>query len=194
MITLNYLGKILIYSLLHQVIIVYKLRMLSFNETVGMDLNQWSSNTPVCFLPLVDHATRYSSSCVIYIKKKEETVRKLFQQWITIFRVSNKYLVDNGGEFANTEFITCCKNMNIQICTTIAKSPWSNGLVKRHNAVLGMTVSKVIKDVNCQLEVAVAWSLSAKNCLKNVYGFSPNQLVFGRNPVTLIILIINYQH
>ena len=45
--------------------------------------------------------------------------------------------------------------MNIQICTTIAESPWSNGLVERHNAVLGMTVSKVMKDVNCQLEVAV---------------------------------------
>ena len=55
-------------------------------------------------------------------------------------------------------------------------------MVERHNAVLGMAVSKVMKDVNCQLEVAVAWSVSAKNCLKNVYGFSPNQLVFRRNP------------
>ena len=72
--------------------------------------------------------------------------------------------------------------MNIQICTTAAKSPWSNGLVERHNVVLGITVSKIMKDVNCQLEVAVAWSVSAKNCLKNVYGFSPNQLVFWRNP------------
>ena len=45
-----------------------------------------------------------------------------------------------------------------------------------------MTVSKGMKDVNCQLEVAVAWSVSAKNCLKNVYGFSSNQLAFGRNP------------
>ena len=109
-------------------------------------------------------------------------MRKLFQHWVTIFGVSNKYLVDNGGEFANREFITYCKNMNIQLCTTAAESPWSNGLVERHNAVLGMTVSKVMKDVSCQLEVAVALSVSAKNCLKNVYGFSPNQLVLGRNP------------
>ena len=72
--------------------------------------------------------------------------------------------------------------MNIQICTTAAESPWSNGLLDRHNAVLGMTVSKVVKDVNCQLEVAVAWSVSAKNCLKNVDGFSLNELVFERNP------------
>ena len=154
----------------------------SFNETLGMDLKQRSSNLPVWFLHLVDHATRYSSSYVIYPKKKEEIVRKLFQHWITIFRVSNKYLVDNGDKFANIEFITYCENMNIQICATKAESPWSNGLVEIHNAVLGMTVSKGMKDVNCQLEVAVAWSVSAKNCLKNVYGFSSNQLAFGRNP------------
>ena len=72
--------------------------------------------------------------------------------------------------------------MNFQICTTAAESPWSNGLIERHNTVLGMTVSKVMKDVNCQLEVAVAWLVSARNYLKNVYGFSPDQLVFGRNP------------
>ena len=76
-------------------------------------------------------------------------MRKLFQHWVTIFRVSHKYLVDNGVEFANREFITYCKNMNIQICTTAAESPWSNGVVERHNAVLGMTVLKVMKVVNC---------------------------------------------
>ena len=152
----------------------------SFNETVGIDFKQWSFNPPVWFLHLVDHATRYSSSCVTYTNKKEETVRKLFQHWVMIFRVSNKYLVDNGDEFANREFIAYCENMNIQICTTAAESPWSNGLVERHNTVLGMTVLKVIKVVNCQLEVALAWSV--KNCLKNVYGFTPNQIVFERNP------------
>ncbi|GAB1610627.1 hypothetical protein Ahia01_001349000 [Argonauta hians] len=39
-----------------------------------------------------------------------------------------------------------------------------------------------MEDTNCSLEIAVAWSVSAKNALKNVHGFSPNQLVFGRNP------------
>ncbi|GAB1607207.1 hypothetical protein Ahia01_001004000 [Argonauta hians] len=43
-------------------------------------------------------------------------------------------------------------------------------------------VEKVMEDTNCSLEIAVAWSVSAKKALKNVHGFSPNQLVFGRNP------------
>ena len=29
--------------------------------------------------------------------------------------------------------------------------------------------------------MAVSWAFSAKNSLKNVYGFSPNQLVLGKN-------------
>ena len=31
---------------------------------------------------------------------------------------------------------------------------------------------------NYSLETDVAWAIATKNSLKNVYGFSPNQLVF----------------
>ena len=40
---------------------------------------------------------------------------------------------------------------------------------------------KVLSDVKCSLDVALAWCLSAKNSLFNSYGYSPNQLVFGYN-------------
>ena len=54
--------------------------------------------------------------------------------------------------------------------------------MERHNAVLGLTVSKTMEDIKCDLNLAVAWAISAKNSLKNVHGYSPNQLVFGKNP------------
>lgn len=154
----------------------------SFNETIAMDLKEWSNNKKIWFLHIIDHATRYSVSSVIRSKKKEVIVKKIFQCWIGSFGYPNKILVDNGGEFANDEFITFCENLNIRICTTAAESPWSNGLVERHNAVLGLTVAKTIEDTKCDLDIAVAWAVSAKNSLKNVNGFSPNQLVFGKNP------------
>ena len=154
----------------------------SFNETVAMDLKQFSSSPPIWFLHLIDHATRYSASSVIRSKRKEVIVKNVFKLWITTFGTADKFLMDNGGEFCNSDFVTFCENYNIRICTTAAESPWSNGLVERHNAILGLTVSKVIEDTSCDLEVALAWAISAKNSLKNVHGFSPNQLVFGRNP------------
>ena len=36
--------------------------------------------------------------------------------------------------------------------------------------------------IKCDLRLAVSWAASAKNSLKNVYGFSLNQLIFGKNP------------
>ena len=98
------------------------------------------------------------------------------------FGTPNKFLSDNGGEFISDEFVSMCENLNIRICTTAAYSPWSNGLVERHNAILGLTVSKILDDTECDLNVAVAWAVSAKNSLRNVHGYSPNQLVFGKNP------------
>ena len=73
-------------------------------------------------------------------------------------------------------------NVNIHICTTAAEAPWINGLVERHNAVLGYTVAKTIDNVKCDLELTLAWTTVAKNSLKNINGFSPNQMVFGKNP------------
>ena len=38
-----------------------------------------------------------------------------------------------------------------------------------------------MEDIKCDLQLAVPWAVCAKNSLKNVLGFSPNQLVFGKN-------------
>ena len=39
----------------------------------------------------------------------------------------------------------------------------------------------LMEDVNCNMETALAWAVSAKNTLQNISGYSPNQLVFGSN-------------
>ena len=72
-------------------------------------------------------------------------------------------------------------NLNIRICTTAADSSWSNGLIERHNAILGLTVTKTMEYIKCNLQLAVSWAVSDKNSQKNVHGFSPNKLVFGKN-------------
>ena len=72
--------------------------------------------------------------------------------------------------------------------TTSAESPWPNGTVEKHIGVIGNMMEKVLLDVGCSLEVALAWCLSAKNALLNAYGYSPNQLVFGHNPNFLSVI------
>ena len=47
--------------------------------------------------------------------------------------------------------------------------------------MLAETVLKVKEDNKCDWETALAWSVCAKNSLISSKGFSPYQLVLGRN-------------
>ena len=66
--------------------------------------------------------------------------------------------------------------------TTAVESPWSNELIERHNAVLGLTVTKIIIATSYDLETEVVWALSPKKSMTNYNGFSPNELVSSKNP------------
>ena len=150
-----------------------------FNECVAMDQKQCSYQNKVWLIHIVDHLTQYSTSCVIQSKRKGVIVDSIFKIWIAIFGSPKRFVVDNRGEFNNSECISFCENSNIK--TTAAESLWSNGLVERHNGILGKTVRKMMScRPNYSLETGVAWTIAAKNSLKNVYRFSPNQLVFGK--------------
>ena len=131
---------------------------------------------------MIDHATRYSAGAIIHSKQKEVIIDKIFKHWNSLFGTPKLFLSDNGGEFNNDIFREMGEQLNINVKTTGAESPWSNGIVEKHNGVIGNMMEKVLPDVGCRLKVALAWCLSAKNALLNSYGYSPNQLVFGYNP------------
>ena len=151
-----------------------------FNETIAMDLKDIRPGIKI--LHIVDHATRYSQATIVKNKSANEIVTKIFDTWIRIFGTPEQILVDNGGELNNGEFIDMCDKCNIKILTTAAESPWSNGLVEKHNGILGQMVTKVLSENNTSPAIAIHWCVAAKNSLTTVYGFSPNSLVFGREP------------
>ena len=144
-----------------------------------MDLKQVSGKL---VLHLIDHATRFSSARVISSKDCDLIISKIFQIWISIFGPYKQILSDNGGEFANKDFRIMAEKLNTTVHTTAAESLWSSEINERHNAILENMVSKVMSDTGCSLDIAVFWAVASEHALANVYGYSPNQLVFGRNP------------
>ena len=125
---------------------------------------------------------RLSASTIVPSKKPDVIIRAIFKSWIQIFGAPEKFLTDNGGEFANEHFQHMCEAMNIVVKTTAAQAPFSNGLVKRHNLILAEMLDKTLESSNLDFEVALAWCLNAKNSLANDHGFSLYQLVVGQNP------------
>ena len=152
----------------------------SFNETVALDLK--FCGTDGYILHIIDHLTRYSSACIIRNKRKETIIKGILDYWIRIFGCPRYFLTDNGGEFVNQDMIDFAEKFNITLKTTAAESPWSNGLCERHNGILNNHLKKIMSNNICSIDMAIHWAVAAKNSLANVYGFSPNMLVFGRNP------------
>ena len=152
----------------------------NFNQVVCMDLKEYVHNVKWIF-HLLDSATRYSAACMIESKHKNVIVKSIFRIWIAYFGSPLKFLSDNGGEFGNDVFREMNEKLNVETLTTAAESPFSNGIVERHNGILYEAMIKTQKDVGCDAETALCWAVSAKNSLQNHGGFSPNQLVFGHN-------------
>ena len=159
-----------------------------FNGVVCMDLVELV-HCKSWMLHLIDSHTRYSVATVIHTKKDDLVVKEVYLKWIGYFGAPQKFLADNGGGFANERYKEMNEKLNVETCNTAAESPFSNGMCERHNSVLKEMVLKLIQDGVCSAEVAVAWSVSAKNSLSSHGGFSPNQLVFGFNPNLPSVLI-----
>ena len=70
---------------------------------------------------------------------------------------------DNGGEFNNAVLQEMNEKLGIETRTTAGESPFSNGIVERHNKILHETMQKTLEDTKCGTDIALAWALSAKN-------------------------------
>ena len=142
-----------------------------FNQTVAMDLHELSGN--LYYFHMIDEFSRFSAACIIKSKQASVIVLCFIKYWIAVHGAPKMVLSDNGKEFENEEFRDMCENFNIEVRTTAAFSPWSNGTVERHNQTLTNILKKVKADRNCDWETALSWALFAKNSLSNVSGYSP---------------------
>ncbi|XP_061906336.1 uncharacterized protein LOC133659674 [Entelurus aequoreus] len=105
-----------------------------YNETVAVDLHELEPG--VWYLHVIDQFTRFSAGSIVKTKKASEMVNALIHTWISVHGPPRILYSDNGGEFNNEEFRDMAENFNIETRTTAGYSPWSNGLLERHNQTL----------------------------------------------------------
>ena len=87
-----------------------------------------------------------------------------------------------GGEFQNEKVKRMTERWNIKVLTTAAHSPWSNGSCEKTVGIIKESLRKMKEEEGVDSMTALRWVVCARNCLVNNGGFSPNQLVFGKNP------------
>ena len=72
-----------------------------FNETVAMDLHQFSGLDKTWFLHIIDEFSRFRVAVIIHCKSAEVVVGMLKIHWILKFGPPERLRVDNSREFNN---------------------------------------------------------------------------------------------
>ena len=151
-----------------------------FNNCVAMDLKIWKG---IPILYMIDCFTRFTVGTVLKSKTPEAVVKAFMTHWVRYFQKPREIITDQGLEFTGSIMMEAMSKLDIIIHTTAAYSPWSNGLCERNHALVDSILTRVLVDFpDMDLETALAWACVAKNSLSTVYGFSPFQLVYGRQP------------
>ena len=78
-----------------------------------------------------------------------------------------------GEGFNNEDYRKMNEKLNIETCTKAVESSFSNSIVENHNLIVAEAMEKML-DEKCEPEIALAWTVKAKNTLQNHSGHSPN--------------------
>ena len=121
---------------------------------------------------------------VVPNKQADSIIKPIMDKWIlNLFGPPEQILFDNGKEFSNIKMKEMCEKFNIKMLSTGAYSPFQNGLCEKNHHTVDHIVEKIL-DSNPSMDFhqALSAAVFAKNTLLNVSGFSPMQIVFGKQP------------
>ena len=155
------------------------------NQRVAVDLHVLEQN--LSYLHIMDEFSRFSAGCITKGKKSSKLVENFIKCWISIHGAPRRLFSDLRREFDTEEVTGMAENFNIDVTTTPGYSRWSNG--ERHNQTVTEVLLKVGHDHQLDWNATLNWAFMAKNSLRNVNGYSPFQLVLGRNPNLPSVLI-----
>ena len=165
-------------------------RVTEFNKRVGLDVKYlpgWLPNQKFPALNVVDYASSFQM--VIPLPEKRETaesLRRAFQErWVSWAGQPAELVLDPAQTNLSDAFTVPQELAGSIVHSTAAEAHWQLGKVEVHGGWFARVLAKVLED--CTPNTYERWlecvvGAHSKNELIQVYGMTPAQFVFGRNP------------
>ena len=134
---------------------------------------------------MIDDFSRYVVASSVPNKEAVTITKEFLDKWVfgTPYGPPRQVHTDNGAEFVNSTFREMTEKLGIKHTTMGSFSPFSNGLNERNHHTVDLMMEKIMEeDGNISFEDALAKAVYAKNTMLNVHGFSPAQILTGRQP------------
>ena len=164
-------------------------RVTTFNQRIGLDVKYlpgWMPNQKIPSLNIVDYASSFQVVVPLPGRETGESLRQALQErWISWAGMPAEIVVDPAQTNLSEALTTPQELAGAVISTTAAEAHWQLGKVEVHGGWFARVLDKVLSD--CAPRDRHSWQecvtgAHCKNELIQVYGMTPAQFVFGRNP------------
>ena len=157
-----------------------------FNERLVADsFHVWDSNQ---FRYTVTHVmcafSMYMQAMVVKDANAQTTAELIRDRWIQVFGPPSVLMSDQGSEFMG-QLEPVLKTFAVMHEVVPPTAHWRMALAERHGSVLKLMMMKIINQVSAtnmdDMKMVVSSAVAARNQQARVSGFSPLQLVFGKD-------------
>ena len=164
-------------------------RATRFNQRIGIDVKYlpgWKPNQRIPSLNIVDYASSFQIMVPLHVRETAELIRKaLLERWVSWAGVPQEIVLDPAQTNLSEALTTPQELAGSTIATTAAEAHWQLGKVEVHGGWFARVLQKVIADTmphDQKTWEECVHAAHSKNELIQVYGMTPAQFVFGRNP------------
>ena len=157
---------------------------------IGMDIVgpfRKSARGNEFILTIIDFATKYAEAIPMRRITSEDILQALFKKIFLKFGVPKIIQSDQGKQFTSIVTQDLLKRLGTDQRFSTAYYPQCNGLVERFNKSIVSMIRKFVNENHTNWDDLIDYVLWHYNTTRqDSTGFSPYELVFGREPVLLI--------
>ena len=140
-----------------------------------------TSNGNEYLLVVGDYFTKFSEAFAIPNHTALTVADKLVNEFIARYGVPSIINSDQGREFESQLFSEMCKQLNIQKTRTTPYNPKSDGMIERLNRTVLQMLSMLVNENMDDWDDHIPFVMMAyRATCHDRTGFSPNELMFGR--------------
>lgn len=164
-------------------------RVVEFNALVGVDvkyLRGWLTNQKIPALNILDHASSMQIVVPIFQRETAKIILKTFmERWVSWAGVPQEIVLDPARANVADAFTTVLEQGGATFKLTAADAHWQLGKTEVHGGWFSKILDKILMEHSPTTQeewIECVNSAHCKNQLIQVYGMTPSQFVFGKNP------------
>eukprot|EP00435_Cladocopium_sp_Y103_P017847 s883_g4.t1 len=160
-----------------------------FNQKIGIDvksLNGWKVNQKVKALNIVDYASNFQLMIPFFEVETSSLLRRLLnERWLAWTGPPRELIMDPARTNLGRALTEPCELEGTHVNMTAAGASWQLGKVEVHGGLFAQVLDRVLAErapstkeewLDCVRHCHV------KNATIQTHGFTPSQVVFGKNP------------